>query len=81
MTRRETSWHVVFPLGIMLGTLLTAWWFSSNFEPVIKRASYKMNMCDTGCRTDADITCEKFRQILRAPPPFPPGSMGESLSR
>lgn len=79
MIRREMSWFVAFPLGLSLGVVLTMWWFSSEFEPVIKRATYKMNMCDTGCRTDADITCEKFRQLLHQPVFNPRGTMGSGM--
>jgi hypothetical protein len=69
-------------VGFVIGMLASAGFFSWSFEPVIKKATYRMLACDTGCRTEADITCEKFRELLRpAFRPYPPGSMGDLMQK
>ena len=66
----------MFITGTCVGVLVCAIFFACTFEPSIEKLEHQMTHCPKGCRTEADLICEKFRNVLRLEHACPSISFG-----
>ena len=69
-----------FAAGLCTAMLLCMLWVGYFIEPILSRVQHSNHQTtcgDKGCRTDDDVTCEKFLQLMRRrgpAPVWPPGT-------